>query len=252
MDYTLLLIQVLNGLQLGVLLFLVASGLTLIFGILDFVNLAHGSIYMLGAFICASLTYALDSYLLAVILSLPIIAIIGYAFEIFLARPSTRDHLDHVLGTFGAILVIDTIAHLIWGPAGIAIPLPNYLDGQITISENIEIPTFRLLIIVVGLTAAFGLLWLVNFTKLGMLIRAGASNRTMVAALGIDIRTLFAIVFAIGATLAGIAGMLIAPITEASLGMGNNIIITAFVVIIVGGIGSVKRRICSCFAYRIN
>jgi len=241
LDYTLLLIQVLNGLQLGVLLFLVASGLTLIFGILDFVNLAHGSIYMLGAFICASLTYALDSYLFAVILSLPIIGIIGYVFEIFLARPLyTRDHLDHVLATFGAILVIDTITHLIWGPAGIAIPLPNYLDGQIAISENIEIPTFRLLIIVVGLTAAFGLLWLVNFTKLGMLIRAGASNRTMVAALGIDIRTLFAIVFAIGATLAGIAGMLIAPITEASLGMGNNIIITAFVVIIVGGIGSVK------------
>ena len=241
MDYTLLLIQVLNGLQLGVLLFLVASGLTLVFGILDFVNLAHGSIYMLGAFICASLTYVLESYLLAVLLSLPIIGIIGYVFELLLARPLyARDHLDHVLGTFGAILVIDTAAHLIWGPAGIAIPLPDYLDGQISVAENIEIPTFRLLIIVVGLTAAFGLLWLVNFTRLGMLIRAGASNRTMVAALGINIRSLFAIVFALGATLAGLAGMLIAPITEASLGMGNNIIITAFVVIIVGGIGSVK------------
>ena len=117
MDYTLLLIQVLNGLQLGVLLFLVASGLTLVFGILDFVNLAHGSIYMLGAFVCASLTYALDSYLLAVILALPIIGIIGYVFEVFLARPLySRDHLDHVLGTFGAILVIDTIAHLIGVP----------------------------------------------------------------------------------------------------------------------------------------
>jgi len=196
---------------------------------------------MLGAFVCASLTYALDSYLLAVILALPIIGIIGYVFEVFLARPLySRNHLDHVLGTFGAILVIDTIAHLIWGPAGIAIPLPNYLDGQIKISENIELPTFRVLIIIVGLLAAFGLLWLVNFTRLGMLIRAGASNRTMVSALGIDIRTLFAIVFAIGATLAGMAGMLIAPITEASLGMGNNVIITAFVVIIVGGIGSVK------------
>ncbi|MDB3861890.1 branched-chain amino acid ABC transporter permease, partial [Paracoccaceae bacterium] len=114
MDYTLLLIQVLNGLQLGVLLFLVASGLTLVFGILDFVNLAHGSIYMLGAFICASLTYVLESYLLAVVLSLPIIGIIGYVFELFLARPLyARDHLDHVLGTFGAILVIDTAAHLI-------------------------------------------------------------------------------------------------------------------------------------------
>ena len=222
-------------------MFLVASGLTLVFGILDFVNLAHGSIYMLGAFVCASLPYALGSYVFAVILALPIIGIIGYVFEVFLARPLySRDHLDHVLGTFGAILVIDTIAHLIWGPAGIAIPLPTYLEGQIKISENIELPTFRVLIITVGLLAAFGLLWLVNFTRLGMLIRAGASNRTMVSALGIDIRTLFAIVFAIGATLAGMAGMLIAPITEASLGMGNNVIITAFVVIIVGGIGSVK------------
>ena len=241
MDYTLLLIQVLNGLQLGVLLFLVASGLTLVFGILDFVNLAHGSIYMLGAFICASLTYVLESYLLAVVLSLPIIGIIGYVFELFLARPLyTRDHLDHVLGTFGAILVIDTAAHLIWGPAGIAIPLPDYLDGRISIAENIEIPKFRLLIIVVGLTAALGLLWLVNFTRLGMLLRACASHRTMVASQGMNIGSLFAIVFALGAALAWLAGMLIAPVTEASLGMGNNIIITAFVVIIVGGIGSVK------------
>jgi branched-chain amino acid transport system permease protein len=129
---------------------------------------------------------------------------------------------------------------LIWGPAGIAIPLPDYLDGQFAITEGIVIPTFRIVIIFAGLLAATGLFWLVNYTRLGMLIRAGASNRTMVSALGVNIEALFAIVFAIGAVLAGLAGMLIAPITEASLGMGNNIIITAFVVIIVGGIGSMK------------
>jgi branched-chain amino acid transport system permease protein len=240
-DTTLLVIQSLNGFQLGLLLFLVASGLTLVFGILDFVNLAHGSLYMLGAFICASLTFYFDNFLIALVVSLPIIGILGYLFEVIVARKLyERDHLDHVLGTFGAILVIDTCAHLVWGAAGIAVPLPAYLQGRIFLTEAIEIPTFRLLIIAAGLIAAAGLFYMVNYTRLGMLIRAGASNRTMVSALGVDIKTLFALVFALGAVLAGLAGMLVAPITEASLGMGNNIIITAFVVIIVGGIGSMK------------
>jgi len=240
-DTTLLVIQSLNGFQLGLLLFLVASGLTLVFGILDFVNLAHGSLYMLGAFICASLTFYFDNFLIALVVSLPIIGILGYLFEVIVARKLyERDHLDHVLGTFGAILVIDTCAHLVWGAAGIAVPLPAYLQGRIFLTEAIEIPTFRLLIIAAGLLAAAGLFYMVNYTRLGMLIRAGASNRTMVSALGVDIKTLFALVFALGAVLAGLAGMLVAPITEASLGMGNNIIITAFVVIIVGGIGSMK------------
>jgi branched-chain amino acid transport system permease protein len=240
-DTTLLVIQSLNGFQLGLLLFLVASGLTLVFGILDFVNLAHGSLYMLGAFICASLTFYFDNFLIALVISLPIIGILGYLFEVIVARKLyERDHLDHVLGTFGAILVIDTCAHLVWGAAGIAVPLPAYLQGRIFLTEAIEIPTFRLLIIAAGLIAAAGLFYMVNYTRLGMLIRAGASNRTMVSALGVDIKTLFALVFALGAVLAGLAGMLVAPITEASLGMGNNIIITAFVVIIVGGIGSMK------------
>ncbi|MCB1368852.1 MAG: branched-chain amino acid ABC transporter permease [Rhodobacteraceae bacterium] len=241
MDYGLLFIQTLNGLQLGLLLFLVASGLTLVFGILDFVNLAHGSLYMLGAFICASLTYLTGNFLVAVVLALPATGALGYLLERFLVRSLyTRDHLDHVLATFGLILVLDTLTHLIWGPAGIAIPLPDWLDGQVEVLSGVVVPTFRLLIIAVGLATAAGLFWLVNYTRLGMLIRAGASNRTMVAALGIDIQTLFALVFALGAMLAGLAGMLVAPITEASIGMGNNIIITAFVVIIVGGIGSMK------------
>lgn len=241
MDTTLLIVQMLNGLQLGLLLFLVASGLTLVFGILDFVNLAHAALYMVGAFICASLTLVLGNFLWAVLLSLPLVAMVGYLVERFIARPLySRSHLDHVLATFGLILVLDTLVHLIWGPEGYAVPLPAWLDGQITLAGGITVPVFRLLIIGAGLAAAAGLFWLVNYTRLGMLIRAGASNRTMVGALGVDIQVLFSLVFAIGATLAGLAGMLIAPITEASIGMGNNIIITAFVVIIVGGIGSIK------------
>jgi len=240
-DYTLLFIQTLNGVQLGLLLFLVASGLTLVFGILDFVNLAHGSIYMFGAFICASLTYYLGNFLWAVLVALPITGVVGFALERAVARHLyDKDHLDQVLATFGLILVLDTSAHLIWGPEGISVPLPDWLNGQVEIFAGAVIPTFRLLIIGTGLAVAGGLYWLVNFTRLGMLIRAGASNRTMVSALGIDISTLFALVFALGAMLAGLAGMLISPITEASIGMGGQIIITAFVVIIIGGIGSMK------------
>lgn len=238
---TLFLIQLLNGLQLGVLLFLLAAGLTLVFGIMDFVNLAHGSLYMIGAFICASLTFFTGSFFWGVLLAIPIIAVIGYFFEVLIVRHLYEsNHLDHVLATFGIILIADTLVQLSWGPEGIAIPLPDYLSGQVEILPDIIFPTFRLVIIASGLLIAAGLYWLITYTRLGMLIRAGASNRTMVSALGVDISTLFAGVFALGAVLAGVAGMLIAPITEATIGMGNDIIITAFVVIIVGGIGSMK------------
>lgn len=238
---TLFLIQLLNGLQLGVLLFLLAAGLTLVFGIMDFVNLAHGSLYMLGAFICASLTFFTGSFVWGVLLAIPLIAVIGYFFEVLIVRHLYEsNHLDHVLATFGIILIADTLVQLSWGPEGIAIPLPDYLSGQVEILPDIIFPTFRLVIISSGLLIAAGLYWLITHTRLGMLIRAGASNRTMVSALGVDISTLFAGVFALGAVLAGVAGMLIAPITEATIGMGNDIIITAFVVIIVGGIGSMK------------
>ncbi len=241
MDYTLLFAQVLNGLQLGLLLFLVASGLTLVFGILDFVNLAHGSIYMVGAFICASLTLLVGNFLLAVLIALPLTGLVGYAVERVVARKLyDKDHLDHVLGTFGLVLVLDTLAQIIWGPAGITVPLPAWLNGQVELFDGALIPSFRLLIIGTGLVVAGGLFWLVNYTRLGMLIRAGASNRTMVSALGIDIQFLFALVFALGAVLAGLAGMLISPITGTSIGMGGQIIITAFVVIIIGGVGSMK------------
>ncbi|MDQ7079777.1 MAG: branched-chain amino acid ABC transporter permease [Paracoccaceae bacterium] len=241
MDTTLLFIQILNGVQLGLLLFLVASGLTLVFGILDFVNLAHGSIYMLGAFICASLTFLVGNFLIAVLLAVPITGVIGYLIERVLIRQLyARSHLDHVLATFGLILVIDTTVQIIWGPAGISVPLPDWLNGQTELFAGVVVPTFRLIIIAAGLAVAAGLFWLVNYTRLGMLIRAGASNSTMVSALGVDIKTLFSLVFALGAMLAGLAGMLISPITEASINMGGEVIITAFVVIIIGGIGSMK------------
>lgn len=240
MDWTLVLTQFLNGLQLGLLLFLLASGLTLVFGIMDFVNLAHGALYMVGAYFCATLTYWTGSFLLAILLALPATALVGLLVEIVVARRLyPRDHLDHVLATFGLILCFDTLVQILWGTQGVSIPLPGWLNGQVQLG-SIVLPSYRLLIIVGGLAVAALLFVLVNHSRVGMLIRAGASNRTMVSALGVNIRLLFTAVFALGAALAGLAGMLIAPITGAAIGMGNDIIIVAFVVIIVGGIGSMK------------
>ena len=240
MDWSLLITQLLNGLQLGLLLFLLASGLTLIFGIMDFINLSHGSFYMIGAYFCGSVVAITGSFLAGIVFGLIGAFIIGAVVEWFIARRLYRsDHLDHVLVTFGLILIFDTLVHLLWGAEGMAIPLPDSLNGQVSIGELV-LPSYRLLIIGCGLLVAALLYLLVVRTRLGMLIRAGASNRTMVEALGVDINRLFLVVFALGAAMAGFAGMLIAPITEASIGMGNDIIIVAFVVVIVGGIGSVK------------
>jgi branched-chain amino acid transport system permease protein len=241
MDWALITIQLLNGLQLGILLFLLSAGLTLTFGIMDFINLAHGAFYMLGALVCAALTIYFDSFWLGVLIAVPITALAGLVTEFVIIRHLyQRDHLDHVLATFGLILIFDTLAHIIFGAEGISVPLPAVLNGQVPLFGDTVFPTYRVLIISVGLLIALGLYLLVNHTRLGMRIRAGASNRTMISALGVNIQLLFALVFALGAALAGIAGMLIAPITEATIGMGNEIIITAFVVIIIGGIGSIK------------
>lgn len=241
MDTALFIDQILNGLQYGILLFLLAAGLTLIFGIMDFINLAHGSFYMVGAYLCGTLVAILDSFVLGVLLAIPLTLAVGYVAEIVVARTLyARDHLDHVLATFGLILIFDTLVHLIWGAEGMAIPLPDWLNGQIAFTDSILIPSYRIAIILVGLAVALGLYIMVTQTRIGMLIRAGASNRTMVQALGVDIKRLFSLVFAAGAAIAGLAGMMISPITEASIGMGNDIIITAFVVIIIGGIGSIK------------
>ena len=241
MDSTLFVIQILNGLQLGVLLFLLAAGLTLVFGIMDFINLAHGSFYMIGAFFCATLTLWLDSFLLAALLALPLTLVVGVVVELLVVRHLYQeDHLQQILATFGLILVADTLVHIIWGPEGLTFALPEALNGQVTVLPGILFPVYRVLIISVGLLIAGGLYWVVVKTRVGMLIRAGASNRRMVEALGVDIRYLFTLVFGAGAVMAGLAGLMIAPITEASIGMGNEILIVAFVVIVIGGVGSIK------------
>ena len=240
MDWHLLIAQIFNGLQLGLLLFLLASGLSLIFGIMDFINLSHGSFYMIGAFVGATMVSLTGSLIAAAVVTVIALLILGALVDILIARKLYgEDHLDHVLVTFGLILVFDTLAHMIWGPAGMTIPLPDILNGQVEIASFV-IPTYRLLIITCGLLTALGLYLLVTRSRLGMLIRAGASNRIMVTALGINIDRLYLVVFAIGAAMAGFAGLLIAPITEASIGMGNEVIIIAFVVVIVGGVGSIK------------
>ena len=241
MDWALLVTQILNGLQLGILLFMLAAGLTLVFGIMDFVNLAHGSLYMVGAYFCASLTFALDSFLLAVALSVPLTLLVGIVVEVLVVRHLyQRDHLDQVLATFGLILVFNSGIHLLWGPEGMAVPLPEALSGRVELLPEVVIPVYRLLIIATGLAMAALLYILVQHTRLGMRIRAGASNRRIIGALGVNIKSLFTVVFGLGAAMAGLAGMMIAPITEANIGMGDDILIVAFVVIIIGGIGSVR------------
>lgn len=241
MDYSLVLIQTINGLQLGVLLFLLSAGLTLTFGIMDLINLAHASFYMLGAFFCASLTLLTGSFVIALVAAMMLTGLVALALEYLVVKHLyARDHLDQLLATFGLILCFDTLVHMVWGPAGVSVPLPDWLSGRLNLTETVVVPTFRLIILAAGLLVAGLLYWLVGHTRTGMLIRAGASNRIMVGALGVDIKLLFAGLFALGSVIAGLAGMLIAPITEASVGMGNDIIITAFVVVIIGGIGSIK------------
>ncbi len=240
MDAQLLLVQFINGLQLGVLLFLVAAGLTLVFGIMDFVNLAHGAFYMVGAYICALLAAKTGQFLPSLLLSLPLVFVLGLLVEkALISRLYNLSHLDHVLATFGLILVFDTLTHYLAGPDGEAILLPAYLNGAVS-WEGISLPVYRILIICVGLIVATALAWGVNRTRAGMLLRAGASDREMTSALGVNIDKLYRLIFATGAMLAGLAGALIAPISGANIAMGNEIIIIALVVVVIGGIGSIK------------
>jgi branched-chain amino acid transport system permease protein len=237
----LLLEQCLNGLQFGLLLFLLAAGLTLVFGIMDLVNLAHGSLYMVGAYFAATFAEATDSFLLGAALALVATLLLGILLEVVALRPLYgRDHLDHVLGTFGLILFFNELVRLVWGPAGLRLPLPSFLNGAVEILPGVPYPAYRLAMIAVTLVVAV-LLWLtIMKTRVGMLIRAGASNREMVGALGVDIKLLYTLVFGAGAALAGLAGLMQAPILTVQIGMGENILILAFVVIVIGGIGSIR------------
>jgi len=233
--------QVLNGIQFGLLLFLLAAGLTLVFGIMDLVNLAHGSLYMLGAYFAATFTALTGSFIFAIFLALFATLLVGMLVEVIaLRRLYGRDHLDHVLGTFGLILFSNEMVRLIWGPAGLRVPLPDWLLRPVEILPGVFYPSYRLLIIAVALAVAGLLYFVVMRTRIGMLIRAGASNREMIGALGINIKLLYTFVFGIGAALAGLAGMMQAPILTVQIGMGENILILAFVVIIIGGIGSIR------------
>jgi branched-chain amino acid transport system permease protein len=233
--------QCLNGLQLGLLLFLLAAGLTLVFGVMDLVNLAHGSLYMLGAYFAATFAALTDSFVLGALLAIGATLLVGMAVEVIaLRRLYGRDHLDHVLGTFGLILFFNELVRLIWGPAGLTLPLPAWLNTPLELVPGLYYPTYRFAIIVVTLAVAAFLYVFVMRTRVGMLVRAGASNREMVGALGINIKLLFTLVFGLGAALAGLAGLMQAPILTVQIGMGENILILAFVVIIIGGIGSIR------------
>jgi len=233
--------QCLNGVQLGMLLFLLAAGLTLIFGIMDLVNLAHGSLYMLGAYFAATFAAVTGSFVLGALLALLATAASGMVLEVIAIRPLYgRPHLDHVLGTFGLILFFNDLVRRIWGPDGMTLSLPSEMLRAFQILPGVYYPLYRLVIILVTLAVAALLYLLVMRTRLGMLIRAGASNREMVGALGINIKLLYTLVFGLGASLAGFAGLMQAPILTVQIGMGENILILAFVVIVIGGIGSIR------------
>jgi branched-chain amino acid transport system permease protein len=233
--------QCLNGIQLGMLLFLLAAGLTLIFGIMDLVNLAHGSLYMLGAYFAATFAAVTGSFVLGAILALLATLVVGMALEVIaIRRLYGRDHLDHVLGTFGLLLFFNEAVRLIWGPGGLTLPLPSQMLTAVQVLPGVFYPLYRVVIILATLAVALLLYVLVMRTRVGMLIRAGASNREMVGALGVNIKLLYTLVFGLGAALAGFAGLMQAPILTVQIGMGENILILAFVVIIIGGIGSTR------------
>ncbi|MCC2596073.1 branched-chain amino acid ABC transporter permease [Pusillimonas sp. MFBS29] len=241
MSLNLFIIQSLNGLQLGILLFLMAAGLTLVFGIMSFVNLAHGSMYMMGAFFAASLYSHTGSFLLAAVLLVPAMMALGLAVEwVALRKLYQRDHLDQVLATFGLILFFNEIARMIWGPSPYYMDVPEFLLGSVSLFGIVNYPAYRLVIIVSGLLIALGCYLLIHRTRVGMLIRAGATNRTMVGALGVNIALLNSLLFALGAVLAGLAGLLAGPIMSVQAGMGEPVLILTMVVIVIGGIGSIR------------
>lgn len=234
--------QTLNGLQQGVMLFLMAAGLTLVFGIMKLINLAHGTLYMVGAYVAATVSSVTGSFLLGIAGAVVVAGLTGIAVErLALRRLYGRDHLDQVLATFGLILFFNELVKIVWGPQALFLAPPDWLAGSVTVLPGAApYPAYRLFIIVIGLAVAVGLRQLIVGTRLGMLIRAGATNREMVGALGVDIDRLLTVVFAIGAALAGLAGAAAGPLLAIEVGMGETILILTFVVIIIGGVGSVR------------
>ena len=233
MNSILILEQCLNGIQFGLMLFLLTAGLTLVFGVMDTINLAHGSLYMTGAFFAASVSAATGSFLLGLLGAITGTALLGAALEIaLLRRLYQRDHLTQVLATFALILVFNEVARMIWGPQPLALNVPKILAGPVELLPGFFYPAYRLLIIAIGLSVAAGLYFFIGCTRAGMLVRAGASNRAMALAMGVNVRKIFTIVFALGA--------LLGPLLAVQVGMGESVLILAFVVIVIGGIGSVR------------
>jgi len=241
MDINLLLVQILNGLQLGVLLFLVAAGLTLVFGIMDFINLAHGVQYMVGAYLAATVTAHTGSFLLGAALALPGAVVVGLVLERLVFRHLYgRDHLDQVLATFGLIFLLTEGVRMLWGPTPQPFPIPAWADFTVTLMGGVTYPFYRILVILGGLAVAGLLYAMVARTRFGMLVRAGASNPRILQAMGVDIGRLFMLVSGLGAMLAAFAGLMAGPILAVEPNMGDQILILAFVVIVVGGLGSIE------------
>ncbi len=244
MTWLLLIEQMLNGVQFGVFLFLVSAGLTLVLGIMNVVNLAHGSLFMLGAYYAATFFAWTGSFLLALVIMVPLALISGIVIEIVALRTMyDRDHMDQVLATFGLILFFNESVRLVWGAESQPMPVPGFLDGSVEILPDAPYPVFRLAVILVGLVVGAGLYFLITRTRIGMLIRAGASNRAMIGALGVNIAMLYTLVFGLGAILAGLAGTMAGPIQSVEPGMGEDMLILAFVVIVIGGIGSIRGAV---------
>jgi branched-chain amino acid transport system permease protein len=240
----LLIEQILNGLQFGVMLFLLAAGLTLVFGIMGLINLAHGSLYMIGAFAAARAAALTGSFLAAALAGIAAAAIVGMVIEfVVLRRLYARDHLDQVLTTFGLILFFNESMTILFGRQPVFVDVPAILGGSVELIPGVPYPVYRLAIIAIGLLVALGLYILINHTRIGMLVRAGATHREMVRALGVDIRLLYTVVFGLGALLAGLAGVMAGPLFSVQTGMGEQILILTFVVIVIGGIGSVRGAV---------
>ena len=241
MSVSLLAIQTLNGLQLGVLLFLMGAGLTLVFGIMDFLNLAHGALYTAGAYAAVTVGGVLGSYVAGMIVAVPICVLLGFALERSLIRRFYgRSHLDQVLLTFGLLLLLDELVRMIWGPNSLAVAPTGVLATSVELFDGMRYSLYRLVIIAAGLVVAGLLYLLIQRSRLGMIIRAGAADRAMIAAQGVNVDGVFTLVFGLGAGLAALAGMIAAPIVSVQPGMGDNVLILAFVVIVIGGVGSVR------------
>ena len=233
--------QILNGLQFGIMLFLMSAGLTLIFGVMGLINLAHGSLYMIGAFIAAAVASATGSFILALVAALSAAALAGAIVEMTIIRKLyNRDHLDQVLATFALILIFLEGTRWVFGSFPLYLDVPAYLQGAVTLPGGIQYPLYRITLIVFGLIIGAGLGLLITKTRIGVQIRAGENDREMVSALGVNISKLYTFVFALGAALAGLAGALVGAIQSVEVGMGEPVLILAFVVIVIGGIGSVK------------